>query len=1280
MKIQIFYSWQTTTSTKYNKNFIFNCIEKAIADLNRKPNFKDVEFTVLEGVRGEPGSPSLADKIIEDRIPRSDIFIADLSVVNHLSGWRKVLAKWVGIKHRPMQNNNVVLEHGVARSVLGDKRLIGVLNTSFGSPNDDASNITFDVRHMRFPIEYSYNKKTTDKSLIQKKLVSDLSAAIRDCSLEVLSYRQSRFAPFVNWSDWATSIGETLPFIQNQKFEELKLTLSNAITGGEQSIRILGLPGLGKTRTIFESFRADGSDASKLITGKVLYINDHDHTQLEYSSVIRHIAIEQPDSILIIDNCSIDKHRRVASLIKQSDNRISFISIGSNPEENVFDEIAGVSYVKFATTDFNLVVDGILDQNFGMIRADRIERIRFFSQGIPLMAVLLAVSAQKDGPFHGLLSDRELLDKLLGSKYIEGRWRNMLKSCALFSYFGYYEDVAFQAEFIATNKALTSIDGTDAVIISEFREVCEYYLKRGVFEKRGRFIGMRPFPLAMSLAQEWLEICTPQRLLDVINGIADLPETHKKSLFESFSEQMKYLGYNQKAVEIVERISGPGSPFDDAEVLNTQLGSRLFRSFVEVNPVAISNTLARAFSGKSDADLLLVKDGRRNIVWTLEKLCFDKRTFVQATKILFRFAVAENENISNNATGQLLQIFGVYLAGTEVSLRDRLTVLDWALSLDHPEYNKMLIAIYRRSLNVYSAHRISGAERQGNRILVDYQPNIDEILEYWEYSLQKLVFFVKKNDLFSSQAMAVLSDAVVPVYRNGYSEIILRYLEEVAAYKNYDWDSALHSLQSVRKFDENLIQEEVSNSINLLIDRLTKHDFVSRYINLNSTLLGSDGHLAPLELYQVEIERIANDFASSNSTWANALHSFFTNHIPYPILFGQAIYSHLGQDIELRSEFFDLACTELSANINSSTGLSILAGFVSSADSEQRDDYYKRLFNNPDVCSLLFNIIAIDPDGDRFFHFLFELARQNPPFVSRFRFLGSGRAIYTLSEESILLIISELFQFEQLGYEAAFSITSDIILSDTKSNDLLFPILRTCLIETLPNALSGGILNDYRWVQSILKLLELPDQAAFAQLINAELIRQIEDYSFNQDFAVQEIYNCLIHTYFGEIWPDLSNALLGADDKYLTFYRLKSLLGSQIGSSYRRLGILFHGDLEAIFEWCKRHEPLAPARLAEMCPIFSDGNRNFTELSVVAKRLIDEFGQHPEVLSAIGANLGSFSWTGSVVPYLTAQLSLFVTLQSHALVEVREWAARYAAYTEKEIEREKNRDDEMYFV
>ena len=72
MKLRIFYSWQSTTEGKYNRYFILNCIEKAAKNLNKTPEFKEIEFLILEGVRGEPGSPAVASKIIDERIPSRD--------------------------------------------------------------------------------------------------------------------------------------------------------------------------------------------------------------------------------------------------------------------------------------------------------------------------------------------------------------------------------------------------------------------------------------------------------------------------------------------------------------------------------------------------------------------------------------------------------------------------------------------------------------------------------------------------------------------------------------------------------------------------------------------------------------------------------------------------------------------------------------------------------------------------------------------------------------------------------------------------------------------------------------------------------------------------------------------------------------------------------------------------------------------------------------------------------------------------------------------------------
>ena len=113
MKLTLFFSWHSTQK-KYNKNFILSCIDKATKKISKTPEFKDAEFEVLEGVRGEPGSPQVAAKIIDERIPNCDVFIADLSVVNPETRVSKVVSWLTRQKHGAFQNNSVINEHGVA--------------------------------------------------------------------------------------------------------------------------------------------------------------------------------------------------------------------------------------------------------------------------------------------------------------------------------------------------------------------------------------------------------------------------------------------------------------------------------------------------------------------------------------------------------------------------------------------------------------------------------------------------------------------------------------------------------------------------------------------------------------------------------------------------------------------------------------------------------------------------------------------------------------------------------------------------------------------------------------------------------------------------------------------------------------------------------------------------------------------------------------------------------------------------------------------------------------
>jgi hypothetical protein len=1280
MKLKIFYSWQTETDTKYNKNFILTCIEKAVKNLNRKPEFKDVEFIIQEGVTDEPGSPGVASKINDERIPNCDIFIADLSVVNQI-GW---FAKWIQKKFdkkefRPSQNNNVIKEYGVAYNAVGVEKIIGVLNNTYGSPKENPNNIPFDIRHLRFPVGYTYSSKI-DKEKSQKELLEGLTTAIRDTAIFALQHQKSKYSPLMVWGDWEQTIPITEKFIPNAKADEIKDAVQLILPDSKLSLRILGLSGLGKTRMLFEVFRPIvGNESSILLSSRVLYINCNDNPNADYQAIFSKLNLDKEGHIVILDNCSIEIHRQALGFTKRANNKTLFISLDSNPEEITHNKINGVNYLVINKIDLASVVDEILNRDFGGIGDENIKTIKEFSQGIPLMAVLLAESVKNGEKFIGKLEDKLLLDKLLGPKGQDHRNRSILKACAIFNYFGFTGDLSSQVEFIAKNKHITSLNGDDVVILNEVNEVCDHYLKRGIFERRGRFIGMRPFPLAMSLAQEWLEPCTPERLVEVIVSIAKLPEPDRRNLSEALSEQMKYLGYNNKAVEIVDRIIGPGSPFDNAEVLNTELGSRLFRSFVEVNPVAVSQNFKRIFSQKTTDELLTIEEGRRNLVWVLEKLCFDNRTFNDSVKILFSFAVAENETWANNATGQFLHLFNIHLSGTEAKLKDRWEIIEWGLNKDDEKYYDLAIKAMKVGLNYGHFSRAGGAEQQGSKRLYDNEPSGQEVKEYWNNILTKLFEVIKSGSKYADSAGDTIANSVRTFFNVRMGELIMPFLKDISEFKNYDWDGGLKGLKFARKYEKNFLSEKLLNETNELIASLTKTDFATRYLNLSSSYHLDNDESYSSDKVKVAIVELADEFIASNISWEETFPSFYTNQQIYSYYFGKRLFELLKDDKTKINHFIDLSLKVISAISPQERNVTVLGGFIAESNDEIKNEIYSTLAESTEFCCLLFYFLSIDTSGKKYFDLLFQLIDNKKCQLSNFYSFTYSNVMAQLSLEELNNFSERLFKYQDEGYEIVFDLLFDLGHGEETKKESLLPIYKKCLYKLGVNRKFKRQLDDYKWSEAISLIISNEKEIDFAQFINKSVISSISwENSYHLDHYIQKIYEILMKVHFNSIWPDLSEALLSKEENYITFYGLKHILGSHIGGVGRSIGVLFDGDIEAIFGWCAEKKPLAPSRLAELTPIFNSNNTDYSEWHPVALRLLNEFGDIKEVLSNLSSNMGTYSWTGSVVPFLESKKELFKRISNHPIEDVRNWANSYITYLDKDIEAEKNRDAESF--
>lgn len=156
--IRIFYSWQSDLPDNTNRNVIRNSLKATKAKIEESFTIKGISLTLDEATRGVSGSPNIPLEIMK-KIEKSDIFIADVSIINSDSK-----------AGRKFPNPNVVFELGFAVAQLGWERIIMLFNSEFG---DIGKDLPFDFDRHRVS-QY----KISGKNYKSDKLKSLLNMAI----------------------------------------------------------------------------------------------------------------------------------------------------------------------------------------------------------------------------------------------------------------------------------------------------------------------------------------------------------------------------------------------------------------------------------------------------------------------------------------------------------------------------------------------------------------------------------------------------------------------------------------------------------------------------------------------------------------------------------------------------------------------------------------------------------------------------------------------------------------------------------------------------------------------------------------------------------------------------------------------------------------------------------------------------------------------------------------------------------------------------------------------
>lgn len=464
---------------------------------------------------------------------------------------------------------------------------------------------------------------------------------------------------------WAGSKEHQVQWQANSTVTELLAERQQNLDPGSGSVihlHIQGPPGVGKTRFALELCRnATWSD-------EVIYVRQAADVRL-IQLLDGAVSAEGHRLMIVADEVQWDQLRHLRDALDPGEGRVRLITIGhsSSPDP---ERIPTLQVRPLEPQQMSAVIKGW----YPAMPPEHVEFAVRFADGYVRLARLAADSIVRNPRINvrellDLDHIRAFLDRLLGNGS-----RRALHVVAALSLVGWYDEVQAEGEAISRHLRLDW---------DEVREkVDEFQRLYGIVPRGGRYRYISPIPLGTYLALEAWKIYP-----DLLKTLpAELPSDKAR---DAYYERLETIASNPQARSFArEELSF----FFRVEDFVEPRAVRRWSALSAADPVEATRNLVRALSNVDAEARKRINDrARRQIVWTLVRLAWNPPTFHDAVMSLALLAEAENETWGNNATGEFLARFQIFLGGTAVAYVERLLVLDELLAMNRAPLTRLVI-------------------------------------------------------------------------------------------------------------------------------------------------------------------------------------------------------------------------------------------------------------------------------------------------------------------------------------------------------------------------------------------------------------------------------------------------------------------------------------------------------------------------------------------------------------------------------------------------------------
>jgi len=1067
------------------------------------------------------------------------------------------------------------------------------------------------------------------------------------------------------FAEWQRDAHMANAFEASPEQDQLIARIRACLRGETKHIRVLGEPGVGKTRIVLESVKDEN------IAPYVLYI-EHG-SQFGQTRLFRQLlktGYVRP-LVLVIDELPESELADIWRHLKPRCGSLKIVSLDHGRDDTHDEEIERLNAPRLPDE----TIKKILVNRVGESR--ELDRWITICEGSPRVAQAVAdnLRANPDDLLKSPSTVPIWARFLHGyDSRVEGVSRQVdcvTQHLALFNRFGYEDPVAHEAVYIA--EQIRRVDPT--IGWARFQEIVQSLRSRRVLQG-SRTLFFVPKALHIYLWRQFWE--SYGRGFDFTRTLSDMPE----SLHAWFMSMFKY-AEGAATAYVIEDILKLDGIFSEHATLTSAKETRFLSILAEANPSAVLRLLEGTVGRWPDQKFLDFKQDRQNLVWTLEKIAVWPDLTVRAIQVLARFAVNENANFSNNSTGTLLGLFriGPEEAATESTPQARLPAMLMLLRATNDAERLLGLKAMGAALDSRGGgYRIVGPEYQGLKTRANlWMPKTYD--EWWQAKLTYFRALVDETQDWPQSLRPTVCEALLKAVEQQIwvppcTELAFQVLDVLVEDIAMSPEMLNHFFSHTGRYEEDSRYPEISRRLRRLERRYTRRDLASRFRRYVIDVDWLEWDQDFRERHNKSKNRakiLVNMLARRIARCSESLNQI--QHLLAPPKGTPALW-HFGEQLAQNDKERRLLQSLSQITLQRKDEM-CLHGYLSAVRASDPEFYLSTvggLLNSESTAWLGATIALRSGYNDELFVQCQDALEKRWIDPCLFGVLRFGKSIDSVPPERTRRLFRQLYNNgTQDSLFLVIELLDSLPFNDSTPFDATF--VSEAVSRSVPGEGSRVTMRGFHWKNVCLKLIKW-DPNRTLPLLDVLLTEMGKTYSLSYHEDVEPVADELVRADPVGAW----NIVKGHFERTFPKWRYDLLNWLKGGLSRfdekDQPGAISSLPISKVHEWIEENPTLRAPLIAHATPASLDDKQG----GRLTRELLHRYGQIDGVRSGISATFHSGSWSGPTSEHLKRKREkLRRWLAAGFEVEVTQWIENEIENLERNIEREEINEERDRF-